>query len=229
MSTKINPDEVLVNLKSKFGKRAHRNLDTIHEICRKIHDGRGQRDYSPTAVGAKSGAVGGPKINTLLSPGGRHFRELIRAWAEFGGTTTAKPSARPAVAGDSVLEAIDDPVIRSLIGPCLAELKRVKAELNLLKSIPHTISLSGDRVDVSAPSKLTRTEVIEPVSALHQQEASALDVFLDQRWQRKNGLKVSSYGQLIAAKDLQEGHALTPIAFIDAISKLRGGKNVTPP
>ena len=116
--------------------------------------------------------------------------------------------------------------MRSLVAPYFAELRRVKTELNLLKSTPFAININGGASIEKTPAESGVTDVIAPSAMLGQQELSAIEQFLDQRWQRKNGFKPNNYGQLVTAKALPEGYPVTPIALTDAINKLRGGKRV---
>jgi len=198
---KPTPDEVLANLKSKFGKRAHPNFDNVHEVCRAISAEPGapeRKDYSIATIGRRLEQLGrSPGYNTLNSPGGAHFRELIRAWAEDAGATMVKLPAKAAPKGDDDwLHKITDPDVRSEFSFRLAELRSTKAQLNTL------LSKTNVPIDMRPKDGLPHAQgsairVLPPEGTkLLEHELEALRGALDERNRKRRHLEVGPEDQV---------------------------------
>lgn len=220
-----HPDITLTELKANIGKRAYPNLDVVHVVCREIHGASApNKDFSPSTVGRLTQSRNGPSLNTLLSPGGKHFRTLIHAWAAYSGTDTRRPnySEREPVK-DDIMDAITDPVLRSMVGGKLAELRRVRAELNLLKSkTVGTVDLRP-RVEggpATPPTGDTLTEVVLDVPKLVPAERAALEQVLDEKWRTRAGLRSGANGEVAALRPFRTGEDILPVGFLDAVQAL---------
>ena len=122
--TKVQPDEIWSALKTE-GKnpRLINNLMIIHEICREISNCAPPRDYSPAYIGRISQARSGPSLNTLYSPKGKHFRDLIDAWARCDVPAPKKQLIKTPVLENSqeIMSKIEDLAVRSFV--CQRSLK----------------------------------------------------------------------------------------------------------
>lgn len=74
------------NRTSKFGVRAIKWLEILHQVCRELFEA-GSKDFSKRNVSHHCSSCGGPVLvdQSIYKP--RH-RELIKAWAKFSGGTT---------------------------------------------------------------------------------------------------------------------------------------------
>ncbi|ASD68864.1 alpha/beta hydrolase [Pseudoalteromonas piscicida] len=96
-------------------------------------------DFSMATIGRLSKEQGGPSTQTIRNRTGKHFQQLIEAWAAYAGTSCKKPlSVRQKQLLNSndqhILDAIDDPVIRAVVGSLIAERNKYRDQLNTLKA-----------------------------------------------------------------------------------------------
>ena len=100
------------NRTSKFGVRAIKWLEILHQVCRELFEA-GSKDFSKRNVSHHCSSCGGPVLvdQSIYKP--RH-RELIKAWAKFsGGTTRDKnTSLKKASITRTSLECQDPPGYR---------------------------------------------------------------------------------------------------------------------
>jgi len=204
---KPTPDAVLADLKLKFGKRAHPNFDHVHEVCRAIRTQPGpsdRKDYSIATIGRRLQQLGqSPGYNTLKSPGGAHFRELIRAWAEDEGGTMVKQPVKAAPKGDEDwLNKISDPVVRSEISFRFADLRSTKAQLNTLLSKTN-VTIDMRPKDGLPHAQGSAIQVLPPEgSKLLDHELEALRGSLDERSLKRRNLEVGPEDQVTHKKEL---------------------------
>lgn len=210
---KSDPDAVLAGLKAKMSKRAHKNLDLLHEVCREINESPFPKNYGVTEVGRRSEARQGPKTNTLLSPGGRHFRMLIEEWKRFAGVTEKIAKRNDDDTGPNILDRIDDPVLKQIIARSMADLRRTRTELNELKKTPKIIDMRP-RVENSA------TSLALPMAELNSADREALSQPLDERWRKRMGLSAGPHGEITTIRPFRPGEDVLPVGFIDALAKL---------
>ena len=218
-----HPDQVLQQLKASKGKRAHRNFDVLHEVCREINAQKGPKDFSPSRVGKLTEQRGGPAKNTLLAVQGRHFRELIDAWASYSGVDATKPAvAEPK--DDEVINRIADPILRSYIRPILHTNRRLRAENNTLRSLAN-ITIDRRPQVASAPAAGIAVTVAPPAKLLSV-ERQALDVLTDPKRLSGLGLKVGANGEVTTTRPIQTGVDVLPVGFADGLLKLLGAKTI---
>lgn len=222
---KTHPDQLLAELKSAAGKRAHKNLDVVHEVCRQIFNSTGDsKDYSLAAVGRETEKRGGPALNTLYAPFGKRFKALIQCWAEWDGTPPRKPARAPAPSADEhdeILRAIKDPVVSSLVAFRFAEARRWKAELDTIKANTEIVidQRPSDR-RAMASERVTRSVGVG--SELLPTEREALETVASDAWLHRHSLVEGSAGEVLT----RAGAMILPIGFLAAVRKLVG---VTPP
>jgi hypothetical protein len=128
----MDPDVFLEQLKTSAGTRKAKSLDILHEVCREQFK-RGSKDFSVGTIGRLSGERGGLATQSIRNATGDDFKALVSVWANHtGGSEKRQPKVHetPLYA---VLEKIPDPAVRAVIGPVLAENKKLKGEVNLLK------------------------------------------------------------------------------------------------
>ena len=220
---KPTPDGVLADLKSKFKIRAHPNLDHVHEVCRAIRSEPGpsdRKDYSIATIGRRLEQLGqSPGYNTLKSPGGAHFRELIRAWAEDEGGTMVKPPAKATPKGDDDwLDKISDPAVRSEFSFRLAEHRSTKAQLNALLSKTN-VTIDMRPKDGLPHAQGLAIQVLPPEGTkLLDHELEALRGFLDERKRKRRYLEVGAEDQVTHRNEL----ILDP-GFASGVAKLLKG------
>lgn len=204
---KPTPDAVLADLKSRFGKRAHPNFDNVHEVCRAIQSESGpsgRKDYSISTIGRRLEKLGqSPGYNTLKSPGGAHFRELIRAWAECEGGTMVKPPAKATPKGDDEwLSKISDPAVRSEFRFRFAEHRSTKAQLNTLLSRTN-VTIDMRPKDGLSQAQGSSVHILSPEDAqLLDYELEALRSFLDERSRKRRNLEVGAEDQVTHKNEL---------------------------
>jgi hypothetical protein len=222
---RTNPATVLAALKARLKKRAHLNLDHVHAVCRAIHDGpgaRGRKDYSLATVARQlEQQQVSPNYNTLKAPGGAHFKELIRAWAQWDGGDLVKPATPSAPAGayEQLLRQIPDPALRSEIGFRLAEGRRSRAELDSLKGrTTLTIDLrpKDDRPSARANPEF---QLVKPKPDLLESEREALTHALDDKHLQRCGLTVGPDGEIALGKRI-----VFQVGFLSGLRKLIGAK-----
>ena len=115
----MTPDELLELLKTKSNARKQRSLDIISGICKEQLE-RGSRDFSIATIGRLSSEQGGPSPQTIRNKGGDDFRALIATWAEHSKGAMKKPPRIQESGISSILEKINDPAVRSIVGSILA-------------------------------------------------------------------------------------------------------------
>lgn len=218
---KTNPDQLCAELKAAVGKRAHRNIDVVHEVCRAIFAApTGTKDYSLAAVGRETEKRGGPALNTLYAPFGKRFRALIKCWAEWDGVPARKPAApaTPASEHDEILRGIKDPVVCSLVGFRFAEARRWKAELDTIKANTELVIDQRPR-DGRAMASARVTQLFTAGSDLLPTELDALTSVTSDGWLARNGLIEGADGEVLN----RSGTVLLPIGFLPAVRKILGG------
>jgi hypothetical protein len=213
----IHPDQVLERLKAGVRPQKQRNLDTIHAVCRDLHQ-LGSRDCSLATVGRMSEARHGMSRNALYNKASEDFRTLIAAWSAFAGEPARKHAAplKP-LAEEDLLRRIDDPALRSLLGGIVAERNRLRGEVNLLKRNAHVVI---DRRTLPGHTHVTPEgqvmQVLSPLANLTESEISALRKAISPDFLRQEGWHEGPAGQIVNAK----GRTLFDVGFVNAVRKL---------
>lgn len=138
MDSPVNPSLILEELCSSATTRTEAALRALNEVLEKQSQAI-PLDFSIATIGRLSGEQGGPSTQTIRNRTGKHFQQLIEAWAAYAGTTTKKPlSVRQKQLLNSndqhVLDSIDDPVVRAVVGSLIAERNKYRDQLNVLKA-----------------------------------------------------------------------------------------------
>ena len=129
---------------------------------------------------------------------------MIDVWAAYAGTTRKKPlSVRQKQLLNNndqhILESIDDPVIRAVVGSLIAERNKYRDQLNILKA---NTDIVIDRTAKSQPKVATSTNQLTAIE-VEALRAAVCDEFMDEkRWvvmptgqvKDENGIEVYQRG-----------------------------------
>ncbi|WEE25120.1 gamma-mobile-trio protein GmtX [Aeromonas hydrophila] len=210
----MHPDELLEQLKNNATPRKAKNLDIIHAVCREQHE-RGSTDFSVATISKIAQERGGPVKSTIHNKTGDDFKGLIKAWASHTGGVTRKVrrvSENPIYA---VLDKIPDPAVRAVMGAMLAENKKLRGEVNLLKAHTEVV------IDLTAKNTNHLQETIQtlPTSrGLTDFEQTALRHAISPQLLQDEGWQADEYGRILAAN----GRPIFKIGFVSAIRKIIG-------
>lgn len=210
MDSPVNPSIILEELCSTATTRTEVALRTLHQVLEK----QSQiipLDFSIATVGRLSGEQGGPSTQTIRNRTGKHFQQLIEAWAAYAGTTTKKPlSVRQKQLLNSndqhVLDSIDDPVIRAVVGSLIAERNKYRDQLNVLKANADIV-IDRTKSNASNPSAIGLDLTPMEIEALR---SAISDEFMNaQQW------SIMPTGQV---KD-EDGSEIYKRGYVNAINK----------
>jgi len=204
----MNPDALLELLKSKANARKQHSLDIIYSVCKDQVE-RGSRDFSIATIGKISREQGGPSPQTIRNKGGLDFRALIKTWAEHSNGSTKKPPKIQDAGLYSILEKIDDPAVRSVVGTILATNRKLQGEVNLLKQQSEIVI---DRRTV--PLQNTTCEN-SPTASLTSSEIAALKHAISPDFLKQEGWAVESNGRI----SNKQGRTIFKAGFATAIRK----------
>ena len=205
----MHPDDVLEKLKANATPRKAKNLDIIYDVCREQHE-RGSTDFTVATISRLSKERGGPTIHNKT---GDDFKGLIKAWANHTGGMTRKlrkTSENPIYA---VLDKIPDPAVRAVMGAVLAENKKLRGEVNLLKTHTEVV------IDMTAKNSSHSPETIQilPISlGLTESEIAALRHAISDQLMHDEGWKTDEYGRILTVN----GRCIFKIGFVSAIQKI---------
>lgn len=209
----MHPEEFLAQLKSNANARKAKNLDIIHEVCREQHE-RGSKDFSVATISRLAVLRGGPVKSTIHNKTGDDFKGLIKAWSEHTGGTlkkTRKINENPIYA---VLEKIPDPAIRAVMGSVLAENKKLRGEVNILKSKTNVII---DRRQ-SVSNQTDSIQIIQTTNNFTNSEIEALRHAISEKLLQDEGWLQDENGRILNTK----GRVIFKVGFINAIRKIVG-------
>lgn len=217
----MHPDELLEQLKANANPRKQKNLDRIHAVCREQHD-RGSRDFSVATISKIAQERGGPVKSTIHNKTGDDFKGLIKAWADHTGGVTRKVrkvSENPVYA---VLDKIPDPAVRAVMGAVLAENKKLRGEVNLLKANTEVVI---DQRQISASQSKETIQILPAFTGLTDSEKEALRHAVSEKFLQDEGWKHDDYGRVLNAK----GRAIYKVGYSTAIRKIIGIAEATKP
>jgi len=156
------------------------------------------------------------------------YRTLIQAWQRYAGPAKARTEEAKVKAGHEFIARIDDPAIKALVHRALIDRDKLRAEVNLLKSITH---LNLDRspsaaasATVSAPMR-DITEVPAPAQSMASKasmpnltpsEREALERAISNEFLEDQGWTEGRTGEVLNDK----GRRLFEPGFTRAIRKI---------
>lgn len=213
----IHPDEVLKTLRQGARPQKQRNFDVVHAVCAELHR-LGSRDFSLACVGRMSEQRHGVSKAALYNKASADFRSLIQAWRAYAGDAQPKlPGSRKALAEEDLLQRIEDPALRALIGGIVAERNELRAQINTLRS--HANIVIDRRVlpgQIKAAHDGQVTQVLTPTEGLLLLEREALEKAISPRFLEQEGWREGPDGEIRNAT----GRKLFEVGFATAIRKL---------
>ena len=212
----MHPDDLLEQLKANANTRKQKNLDLIHAVCREQYE-RGSKDFSVATISRIAQERGGPATSTIHNKTGDDFKGLIKAWASHTGGVTRKVRKVTNNPVWDVLDRIPDPAVRSVMGAVLAENKKLRGEVNLLKQ--HA-KIEIDYRDKSGDSSgVARTGEYLPADfGLTESEKESLRHAISEKLLINEGWKEDKHGRILTDK----GSPIFKIGFATAIRKILG-------
>lgn len=183
----MHPDDMLAQLLEAAGTRRRASLEIIHAVCREQHE-RGAKDFSIATIARLSEAKGGPTDSTIRNKTGEEYQGLIKCWASHTG---GSPRKMPKLSEDPIMDlvaSVEKPEVRAILGSIVAENRKLKREVNLLKhqvsqtavldlrGLPNGSTMASPSGEVLPPAGLTEKEV----AALR--EAISPEKLADEGW-----------------------------------------------
>ena len=211
MTEPVNPHIVLEELCEQATTRTKKALQILHQILEK-QSLSASRDFSIATVGRLSSEQGGPSTQTIRNRTGKHFQQLIDVWAAYAGTTRKKPlSVRQKQLLNSndqhILDSIEDPVIRAVVGSLIAERNKYRDQLNVLKA---NTDIVIDRTKKTQSKDNEQGINLMPMEIEAVRSAISDDFFNSQNW------VVMPTGQV---KD-ENGQEIYQRGYVNALNKV---------
>ncbi|AXK40180.1 gamma-mobile-trio protein GmtX [Crenobacter cavernae] len=210
----MHPDDLLEQLKANANPRKQKNLDIIHAVCREQYE-RGAKDFSVATISRIAQERGGPVKSTIHNKTGDDFKGLIKVWAEYTGGVTRKVrkvSENPIYA---VLDKIENPAVRAVMGAVLAENQKLKREVNLLKANAEVV-IDMRRIAATVPGEMV--EVLPATTGLTDSEKEALRHAISDGLMQDEGWTQDDHGRILSTR----GRPIFKVGFVSAIRKLLG-------
>lgn len=140
MTTDVHPDEVLKAILDKGNRRdKEEKLRKIHELCSLEYSrhSQGARDLSIANMARVAESHGLFKARTIYNKQSEDYAALIKAWEAYNGPKPSKAVKAQLAPADkhAFLKKIEDPAVRSLCQMAIIERDKIRAELNMLKSV----------------------------------------------------------------------------------------------
>jgi hypothetical protein len=209
----MTPAVLLDSLKAKSNARKQRSLDVIYKVCQEQANA-GSRDFSIATIGRLSANLRGPSPQTIRNKGGIDFRELITTWAKHADGATKKPPKLQESGIYSILEKIDDPAVRSIVGTILAKNTKLQGEVNLLKRQAEIV-IDRRTVPLAPVPNNTAPQAILP-NHLTSTEKSALQHAISGELMEQEGWTIEPSGRIVNSL----GRTMFKAGFATAIKKL---------
>lgn len=212
----MHPDELLDQLKANANPRKQKNLDIIHAVCREQYE-RGSKDFSVATISRIAQERGGPVTSTIHNKTGDDFKGLIKAWASHTGGVIRKVRKETNNPVWDLLDRIPDPAVRSVMGIVLAENKKLRGEVNLLKQHANIAidyrDKSGDNDKSARPGEYLPADI-----GLTDSEKEALRHAISEKLLTEEGWKEDKHGRILT----ERGSPIFKIGFATAIRKILG-------
>lgn len=208
----MHPDELLEKLKANATTRKIKNLDIVHAVCREQHE-RGSSDFSVATISKIAQEHGGPAKSTIHNKTGDDFKGLIKAWADHVGGITRKVRTVSESPVYAVLDKIPDPAVRAVMGAVLAENKKLRGELNLLKANTEYVI---DRTTKPASQPQDTIQILPASTGLTDDEKEALRHAISDKLMQDEGWSQDAHGRILNDKR----RALYKVGYVNAIRKI---------
>jgi hypothetical protein len=216
----LPPEQVLAALKSEARPQTCRALDIINSVCAQAHQ-LGARDFSLATIGRLTEQRQGPAMRTLYNAKSEHFRALIKAWADHVAHTSGRVDvgATPPHSEHDLLRKIDDAALRGVFAAMVAERKRLRSEVAVLRARANIIV---DRRTYPGEIRVANDKVVQILTADQQlllTERESLAKAVSAEFLNQEGWSEGPDGEILNAK----GRRLYGLGYATAIRKLLGG------
>jgi len=211
----MHPDDLLQQLKAGVGPRKAKNLDIVHAVCREQYD-RGSKDYSVATIARLSIEHGGPTAQTIHNKTGDDFKGLIAAWATNTGGVVRKPRKVNENPIYAVLDRIADPAVRAVMGSVLAENRKLRGEVNVLKRQANIVIDKRPIASFNVPQQ--SIQILPASYSLTESEKEALTHAISDRLMEVEGWQQDENGRILNSKK----RVIFKIGFVSAIRKILG-------
>jgi hypothetical protein len=208
----MHPDELLEKLKVNATPRKAKNLDILHAVCREQHE-RGSTDFSVATVSKISQERGGPVRSTIHNKTGDDFKGLIKAWADYTGGVTRKVRKIHENPLYAVLDKIPDPAVRAVMGAVLAENKKLRGEINLLKANTEVVI---DQRNTTTNQMKEAIQILPASMGFTESEKEALRHSISDRLMQDEGWTQDDHGRILNSK----GRSIYKVGYMTAIRKM---------
>ena len=170
----MHPDDMLAQLLESASKRRRASLEIIHAVCREQHE-RGAKDFSIATIARLSEAKGGPAETTIRNKTGEEYQGLIKCWASHTG---GSPRKLPKPSEDPLLDlvgSVEKPEVRAILASVVAENRKLKREVNLLKhQVSQTAVLDLRELPKGDATPVHTGELLPSAKQLTDSEMAAL-------------------------------------------------------
>jgi hypothetical protein len=208
----MHPDELLEKLKVNATPRKAKNLDILHAVCREQHE-RGSTDFSVATVSKISQERGGPVRSTIHNKTGDDFKGLIKVWADYTGGVTRKVRKIHENPLYAVLDKIPDPAVRAVMGAVLAENKKLRGEINLLKANTEVVI---DQRNTTTNQMKEAIQILPASMGFTESEKEALRHSISDRLMQDEGWTQDDHGRILNSK----GRSIYKVGYMTAIRKM---------
>ncbi len=209
----MHPDDLLDQLKRTATPRKQKTLDLIHEVCLEQYE-RGSRDFSVATIARIAEDRGGPSKGAIHNKTGDDYKGLIKAWAQHTGGLTRKVRQVSENPYTALIEKIENPALRSMMAGLLAENRRMRREITLLKA-------EGNRVIDMRPRPAESRESVQILPAstgLFPSEIEALRHAVSDQVLKGEGWTTDAEGRVRS----QAGRVILKAGYVSAIRKILG-------
>jgi len=212
----MHPDDMFAQLLESAGKRRRASLEIIHAVCREQHE-RGAKDYSIATIARLSEAKGGPTDSTIRNKTGEEYQGLIKCWASHTG---GSPRKLPKLSEDPIMDlvaSVEKPEVRAILGSIVAENRKLKREVNLLKhQVSQTAVLDLRELPNGGAMPSPSGELPPPPPGLTEKEVAALREAISPEKLADEGWAIDGQGFVVN----ENQRKIYGVGYVSAIKKL---------
>jgi hypothetical protein len=212
----MHPDDLLDQLKKTATPRKQQTLELIHDVCREQYE-RGSRDFSVVTIARVAATRGGPSKGAIHNKTGDDYKGLIKAWAEHTGGVTRKVRQVSENPYSALIDKIENPALRSMMAGILAENRKMRREITLLKAednrmIDMRTSISNSRETI---------QILPASNGLYSSEIEALRHAVSDRTCKDEGWSFDAEGRVLN----EAGRVVFKAGYVSGIRKVIGEGN----
>ncbi len=199
------------NMKSSVGDRAKEIAEDFY-ACVKAREGAG-------TIARIAADRGGPSKGAIHNKTGDDYKGLIKAWAEHTGGVTRKVRQVSENPYSALIDKIENPALRAMMAGILAENRKMRREINLLKAEENRM------IDMrTSPSSSRESIQILPASnGLYPSEIEALRHAVSEKTRKDEGWSFDPEGRVLS----EAGRVVFKAGYVSAIQKVIGDGSPT--